>query len=119
MQPRRGCAPCGPLRHSWYGAEPYAHGDVQSRGGILMQVGKAGPSGGFDRGPYGMGMQGWAPIKQGNRVVGTVRPISLTEQLLQEIHVARGWKWQCLSPAKGLHRATPLLGSKSGLSCSS
>lgn len=73
------------------GQNPSIHGDVQSRGGIL-DAGQQGRSlWGFDRGPFGMGMRGWAPIKDGSRVVGTVETnIPFTEQLLQEIHDAVG-----------------------------
>ncbi len=84
------------------GQNPGAYGDVQSRGGIL-DAGRQGRTlWGFDRGPYGMGMRGWAPIKQGNRVVGTVETnIPFTEQLLQEIHVAAGVEVAVFVPSEG------------------
>lgn len=73
------------------GQSPDVYGDVQSRGGIL-DAGRLGiPLLGFDRGPFGMGMRGWAPIKDGEKVVGTVETnIPFTENLLQEIHEAVG-----------------------------
>lgn len=73
------------------GQSPGTYGDVQSRGGILAAGREGRPLSGFDRGPFGMGMRGWAPIKDGDRVVGTVETnIPFTEQLLQEIHEEAG-----------------------------
>lgn len=68
------------------GQNPNTYGDVQSRGGIL-DAGRSGQAiSGFDSGPFGMGMRGWAPIKDGNQVVGTVETnIAFTEELLYEI----------------------------------
>ena len=54
------------------GQNPSLYGDVQSRGGILDSGSQGRPLLGFDRGPFGMGMRGWAPIKHGGVVVGTV-----------------------------------------------
>lgn len=73
------------------GQNPNVYGDVQSRGGILDAGREGRPIFGFDRGPFGMGMRGWAPIKRGNTVVGTVETnIPFTEDFLQEIHQAAG-----------------------------
>lgn len=73
------------------GQNPEVYGDVQSRGGIL-DSGRLGiPLWGFDRGPFGMGMRGWAPIKVGGTVVGTVETnIPFTAELLQEIQETVG-----------------------------
>ncbi|HHT73593.1 MAG TPA: HAMP domain-containing protein [Firmicutes bacterium] len=73
------------------GQNPEVYGDVQNRGGIL-DAGRLGiPLWGYDRGPFGMGMRGWAPITADGVVVGTVETnIPFTEQLLQEIHEAVG-----------------------------
>jgi len=74
------------------GQNPEVHGDVQSRGGIL-DAGRQGRAiWGFDRGPFGMGMRGWAPIKDASgAIVGTVETnIPFTEELLEEIHTAVG-----------------------------
>jgi len=73
------------------GQNPSVYGDVQTRGGILAAGREGRALWGFDRGPFGMGMRGWAPIKQSGRVVGTVETnIPFTEQLLKEIHQAVG-----------------------------
>lgn len=73
------------------GQNPGVFGDVQSRGGIL-DAGREGRAiWGFDRGPFGMGMRGWAPIQDRGRIVGTVETnIPFTAQLLDEIHEAVG-----------------------------
>lgn len=84
------------------GQNPSLYGDVQSRGGILDAGQEGRAISGFDRGPFGMGMRGWAPIKQGGRVVGTVETnIPFTEQLLKEIHAAVGVELAVFVPGDG------------------
>ncbi len=93
------------------GQNPSLYGDVQSRGGILDSGSQGRPLLGFDRGPFGMGMRGWAPIKHGGVVVGTVETnIPFTEELLQDIHAAAGVELAVFVPSDGgysLLTATP------------
>lgn len=94
------------------GQNPNLYGDVQSRGGILDAGQQGRAIWGFDRGPFGMGMRGWAPIKDGNRVVGTVETnIPFTEAILTEIHAAAGVELAVFVPTEsGYERLTATAG---------
>ena len=76
------------------GQSPGTYGDVQSRGGILAAGREGRPLSGFDRGPFGMGMRGWAPIKDGRRVVGTVET-NIPSQSSSAGNHGAGGKWRC------------------------
>ncbi|NLV92261.1 MAG: HAMP domain-containing protein [Firmicutes bacterium] len=84
------------------GQNPEVYGDVQSRGGIVDAARLGQPLYGFDRGPFGMGMRGWAPIKAGNTVVGTVETnIPFTENLLRGIHESVNAEIAVFVPSNG------------------
>ena len=83
------------------GQNPGVFGDVQSRGGIL-DAGREGRAiWGFDRGPFGMGMRGLAPIQDPVGLWVRWRPISpLPRSFWMRSMRLSVLSWWCLCPAK-------------------
>ncbi|MGI6037812.1 MAG: methyl-accepting chemotaxis protein [Limnochordia bacterium] len=73
------------------GQNPAVYGDVQNRLGFVDAARTGQPRSGFDRGPFGMGMRGWAPVFYNDEVVGTVETnIAFTAEFLNQIQAVLG-----------------------------